>query len=131
MTIASVVVMTMAMTAAVSCTNAKLEPELPKIEEQVTVYDMVLAFQADGLDTATVEFYNDDFEAVFVDNISIPSKPGESVPTSFASDSKPTWVYTEGLMNTDSDTGMLRIDERSVRTKAGSSSPILLIIKKN
>lgn len=115
---------------AASCSKEQFI-DMPKVEEEAfAVYDMELQFAAEGVAEAQIEFYNDLLEVVSVETIAVPDNSATVVPTSFMSDSKPVWIYTEGLENVDSEVGMLRIDEKAIKTKAGQE-PILLVIKKN
>ena len=131
--LAKLAVMTMAavmlMTMFSSCSKAEFIPQEEVLvqEPTVAVYDFELEIVADGATEAVVEFRDDNLNLVSYD--SYPTNA--DIKTSFSSQTKPAWIYSDGLQNGDPAMGgMLRISEQSIQTKADGNRKIVLLIKK-
>lgn len=116
--------MVLATILSASCSKA----EEPFNQSNVETYGLNLRFDAEGVTQATLRFYDDDLVQVGSDVVDIPANSNEIVTTSFVSDSRPGWVYTDGLVNGDTETGMIRLTGRSVVTKAGGEMDAVLLI---
>lgn len=122
----SIIAAAAAILALASCQKFELEENMPTPEEPAqAVYNLDLCFDA-TVDEATVNFYDADGYLVSAKTVSVPTSSNEVVSVSFASETNPEYLYTEGLQNGE-DGGLLRIPQASVQTK--SSNPILLIIR--
>lgn len=118
----------MSATAASCSKDTTPMPQLALQEETYQVFDLSLRFDApEDVQEATVMFFDEHGQQVAVDNVSIPETSAEAVTTTFLSESRPAYIYTDGLQNTG-DNGLLSIPASSVRTKAGDDG-ILLVIR--
>lgn len=114
--------------ATISCTKSPMfEPEMPEPLDQTAVFSLDLAFDA-NVQTAEVFFYDADGVQVSAQTFELPSG-GETITTSFVSESSPEYIYSEGLQNGGSN-GMISIPASSIETKAGGRDPILLVIRR-
>lgn len=125
--IATTVLLTAMMAlAAISTACTKAEQVVSPLDS-VETYTLDFRFDAEGVNEATLSFYDNDLNQVAVDQVAVPGNPDEVIASVFTSSSRPEWVYTDGLVNGDEDLGMVRL--RSVKTKAGDDA-VLLVVRK-
>lgn len=94
-------------------------------EKQVSIFSVDITFDApETLTQTTIEFYDELGQEVAA--LSVPVS-ADTKTLMFASETRPTALYTDGLQNLNED-GVLPLPETSVETKAGKS-PVLLVIR--
>ena len=121
----------MAAMATVSCSKAASIPSDifdQKVEEPtVAVFSIDLRFDAGESvgESATVEFLDENGTFINSVNIALPDE-SQVVPCAFSAESRPVYLYTEGLENADAN-GYLSIPDQSVETKAGHEALLVKI----
>lgn len=123
--------MAIAATLFTSCSldNRTLDVESPAetLKSMGSTYNVTVAFDAPGVNEATLVFYDEDRVQVSTAIVAVPAGQ-EAVNTVFFSDTNPRYVYTTGLANPD-ENGLLSIPESAVATKGGQN-PLLIVIRR-